>query len=511
MPGYNPDLFKKKNNTNTARDQNGDYNTKAAKSEEKPLNTILEAEEGRKQIEKDYGTEAARVLKLDQMAIMKKGVRGNTRDLPNKIKKYFLNVYKRNNSYKYPINYNYFIYCMECHNIYSNYYFIYENDENPIIYETGAYDLKKVLGEAENTEITSMTIKKSINVIKGTDGKRFRPLNPQDYYILTLHYDDGSFIEKTIESNRFFEMIITKEMELKKNLNQKSRITPHDSYLYCPYCGAPTNELYTGQALLEKLFGIYEKEFSNWKYTKPGKKQLMEVPKSYKRIPDWAGGGIYSEIYSFGHLLKMNLWKTLFNQLGEFQNEYKIRNDRERPKLTIPDYMRDIKYNVFKGTFQIGNYKKDLLIFTKNNLDELEFDNISDLLLIDEIKLKKDLALKKITNKGNLKGFEPGSMALLFETNGGDNIFIPVEDSFLDFRNINDLFNFIHNSVVLHNLFYSFSVFKYFDTSQEDKIKIIIKLKNRGQGKYKDWLYSEKANEMIQEINDLYEKRQNAR
>jgi hypothetical protein len=66
----------------------------------------------------------------------------STRQIPNVIKRLFLNVYKKQESYVNPFNFNQFIYCMECHKLFYNIYFIYDNNEDPIIHETGPLDLK---------------------------------------------------------------------------------------------------------------------------------------------------------------------------------------------------------------------------------------------------------------------------------------------------------------------------------------------------------------------------------
>lgn len=372
--------------------------------------------------------------KTDQMAPFHAP---STRQIPNVIKRLFLNVWKKQESYLNPFNFNQFIYCMECHKLFSNIYFIYVNNESPIIHETGPLDLEYLKDQMKENKL-----RYDLSILQAPKEEVYPGYYPG-------WGSDRGYVppEKRVNGvprRRYCNLLVMYDIQVKKALNQKSRIEPKDSFIYCPYCGAPTTEFFTGIELLNKSFGIYHKNYQNrWKYGKPKKKQLMDVPKSRHEPPKWLkelNDNELIEVYSFAHLLRMNLLKKLFLSLGEFKKEYMVRSDRGNPKIVIRDFMRGEEYYIHKGIFNVGEYKKNVLIFSKHK-DNLEINCICDINLIEHKTLKKNLALKKLLEKGGVDGFKPESKALVFEY-GPYIIYIPVESSFLEFLDINDINNF---------------------------------------------------------------------
>ncbi len=462
--------------------------------------------------------------KTDQMAPFRAP---STRQIPNVIKRLFLNVWKKEEYRLNPFNYNQFIYCMECHKLFSNVYFIYVNDEDPIIHETGPLDLEYLKHQMDNE-----SIRYDQSILEAPKEEVYPGYYPG-------WGSDRGYVPPETRVNgepkvKYCNLLVKYNIQVKKALNQKSRIKPKESFKYCPYCGAPTTESFTGIELLNHLFGIYRKDHrSRFKYGTPKKTQLRDVPKSHHEPPKWLkelNDNELIEIDSFAHLLRMNLLKTLFLSLGELKKEYNVRSDRGNPKIVIMDFMRDEKYYIHKGVFNIGKYKKNVLIFSKDK-DNIEINGINDINLIVEKTLKKDLALRKILKKGNVKGFKPGNKALVFEP-CQYIIYIPVEPSFLEFQSINDINNFKEVSYELAfkpnpdkpimreiktfsnndveegvKMGHGESPFKFWvDYEEFEDKKVAITVSLRSRGKYGDWPYSEDFEDTLKRIKEVYEK-----
>lgn len=358
---------------------------------------------------------------------------------PNILKRFFLGSVK--NTY-----YDYRIYCLNCHKMYSNLFMLYlyddYEDKTILKQDITVFDLLLVAMPHEQIPISIMNK-------AATDNAAIDQLSSKNGFLMLRegHHRYSNEIYIDLRNYNWYFNRITRENIVLKESNK-----------ICPYCGAPTTDALKGPLFLEQLFNVdmlYSKKA--WKYSNMNKSVLDGLPHSHARIKeklkdqvrnyleingvkynrDRDKGDDIHDIIQIVNLIKLNLWNTLYVCLGTFTELYKVRNDRNRPKITVLPGMRDEIYNIIKAEFYVGDFKNDILIFSPKNPADIECEFLRNAeLLVKDKKLKKDLPLIKF----QMDRFQIGSDVLVFKEDD-DIFYIPVPKSFLDIQSRKDFMN----------------------------------------------------------------------
>lgn len=353
---------------------------------------------------------------------------------PNILKRFFLGSIKHT-------YYDYRIYCLNCHKMYSNLFmlYIYDDYEDKIILKQDINVKDLLIAAMPHEQIPISFMETAItDILASKNG----------YLVLREGYHRYSE-ERWIKLKNYHWLF---------NRITRNNIVLKDSNKICPYCGAPTTDALKGPKFLEHLFNVDMLDSKKaWKYSNMNKSVLEGLPHSHSRINEKLKDNIRNYLENNGvrynrerekgddihdilyivNLIKLNLWNTLYTCLGNFKEVYKVRSDRNRPKITVlPDLRGDV-YNVIRAEFSIGAFKNDLLIFSHKNPEEVENDFINDArLLVKNKQLKTDIPLIKF----KFETFQPGSDVLVFEEDN-DIFYVPVPQSFLDIRTRHDFMN----------------------------------------------------------------------